>query len=150
MRFTLNWLKPPSDAARRWPGYLFGGHVRTSTVLLVVAFLAVWWLYDSYRPSPERPPRPPATQVVPPGFIPDPNYTWVPRSRLQQPPVTVTVTTAPATTPTTTPTTTAPTTVSPTPSTSSPVPAPPPLMLPPPFGPPPPPTTAPPGPGPAP
>lgn len=64
--------------------------MRTSTFVLIVAFLAVWWLYDTYRPAP--PPKPPAPQVVPPGFMPDPNYTWVPRSRVQQPPATFTPT----------------------------------------------------------
>ncbi|WP_046318238.1 hypothetical protein [Mycobacterium sp. UM_Kg1] len=76
----------------RWPSHLFGGRVRTSTLVLVVAFVAVWWLYDSYR---EEPAPPPAPQVVPPGFIPDPAYTWVPRTRLQQPPVTITKTVTP-------------------------------------------------------
>ena len=40
--------------------------------------------------------------MVPPGFVPDPNYTWVPRTRVDQPPATVTVTPTPTTTPTTT------------------------------------------------
>lgn len=87
-----------SDRRRwRWPSHLFGGRVRTSTLVLIIAFVAVWWLYDSYR---EEPAPPPAPQVVPPGFIPDPAYTWVPRTRLQQPPVTITKTVTP--TPTTT------------------------------------------------
>ena len=40
--------------------------------------------------------------------MPDPNYTWVPRSRVQQPPATVTVTPTPTTTAPPTPTTTLP------------------------------------------
>ncbi|ATA29261.1 hypothetical protein MLM_3206 [Mycobacterium lepraemurium] len=71
--------------------------MRTSTFVLIVAFLLVWWVYDTYRPEPA--PKPPAQQVVPPGFVPDPNYTWVPRSRLQQPPTTVTYTPTPTSTP---------------------------------------------------
>jgi hypothetical protein len=124
-KFTLNLLKRPGEE-RGWPGYLLGGHVRTSTVALILAFLAVWWVYDTYHPSPEGSRQVPATEVVPPGFVPDPNYTWVPRSRLQRPPSTVTVTMTPTTT------------TSPPPSTTSPPPFPPPIVLPPPFGPPPP------------
>jgi hypothetical protein len=145
-KFTRNVLKTPGEVERRWPGYLFRGRVRTSTVALILVFLAVWWINDSYRPSSQEPLQVPATEVVPPGFVPDPNYTWAPRSRLRQSPSTVTVTITPTTTP---PTPTETTTTSPTPSTTSPTPAPPPpFVLPPPFGPPPPPP--PPGPSPAP
>ena len=100
---------------RSWPGFLFGGRVRTSTVVLLIAFFATWWLYDTYQPAPAPPEQIPATEVVPPGFIPDPSYTWVPRSDVQRP--TPTTTTPTTTTPTTTeaePTTTA--SESPTPS----------------------------------
>lgn len=92
--------------ARRWPGYLFGGRIRTSTVVLIIAFIAVWWLYDTYEPAPE-PEQVPASDVVPPGFIPDPSYTWVPRTQVQQraPLTTIPPTTTATTTPTTTPTT---------------------------------------------
>ena len=108
MKFTLNILEKRSDnAERRWPGYIFGGRVRTSTLVLIVAFLAVWWVYDTYRPEPA--PKPPAPQVVPPGFVPDPNFTWVPRTRVHEPPATVTITPTPTTTPT--PTSTSPTTI---------------------------------------
>lgn len=143
---TVN-LRPTKDGdgKRGWPSYLFGGRVRTSTVVLIVAFCAVWWTYDTYKPPPEPPPSPP--QVVPPGFVPDPNYTWVPRSRLQQPPSTVTVTPP---SPTVTPTTTTPTP----PTTTTTTTPPPPFqlpVLPPPFGPPPETSTPPPpAPGPAP
>lgn len=137
MKFTLNILEKRSDnAERRWPGYIFGGRVRTSTLVLIVAFLAVWWVYDTYRPEPA--PKPPPTQVVPPGFVPDPNYTWVPRSRLQQPPASTAITP----TPTTTPTTTAPTTEPPSPTPTTTTPSPPfglpnlPCVLPPPYCPP--------------
>jgi len=102
-------------AGRSWPGFLFGGRVRTSTVVLLIAFFATWWLYDTYQPAPAPPEQIPATEVVPPGFIPDPSYTWVPRSDVQRP--TPTTTSPTTTTPTTTeaePTTTA--SESPTPS----------------------------------
>lgn len=115
MKLTLNVLEKRSDDTDKgWPGYVFGGRIRTSTLLLIVAFLAVWWVYDTYRPEP--PPKPAAPQIVPPGFVPDPNYTWVPRTRVQESP-TETYTPTPSTTvpPSTTiaPTTTAPTTTSP-------------------------------------
>ena len=114
MKLTLNVLeKHGAEQQRRWPGYLFGGRFRTSTLLLIVAFLAVWWVYDTYRPAPP-PAKPPAPAVVPPGFVPDPNYTWVPRTRVQPPPTTrytpIPTTTVPTTTepPPVTTTTTAP------------------------------------------
>ncbi len=120
MKFTLNILEKRSDEEdRRWPRYVFGGRLRASTLVLIVAFLAAWWVYDVYRPQPQ-----PAPQVVPPGFVPDPNYTWVPKSRVQQPPGTVTPTPTP--TPTTTPTPTSTEPPSP-PPTSTP---PPPFVLP--------------------
>ncbi|MGB3896390.1 MAG: hypothetical protein WA942_19355, partial [Mycolicibacter sinensis] len=87
-------------AGPRWPTHLFNGRVRTSTVLLVIAFIALWWVYATYRVEPTPPAAP---QVVPPGYVPDPAYTWVPRTRVQQPPETSTET------PTPTPTTTEPT-----------------------------------------
>ena len=108
MKLTLNVFEKRTEPKDKgWPSHVFGGRIRTSTLLLIVAFLAVWWVYDTYRPQP--PPKSPPSQVVPPGFVPDPNYTWVPRSRVQQPP---TATYAP------TPTTTVP----PTPTTTVPVP----------------------------
>ena len=116
MKLTLNVLeKRRDDTNQGWPGHVFGGRIRTSTLLLIVAFLAVWWVYDTYRPEP--PPKPAAPQIVPPGFVPDPNYTWVPRTRVQEPP-TATYSPTPTTTtppPSTLPTTTEPTTTSPPP-----------------------------------
>lgn len=137
--FIRNRLKRAAgDAERGWPTYLFGGHVRTSTVVLVIAFLAVWWVYDDHQQSTKsnKTTQVPATQVVPPGFVPDPNYTWVPRTRVQEPPTTVTVTQTPTTTPPPPP----PTTTTPPPPFGLP-----PIVLPPPFGPPA--TTTPPPPG---
>src|SRR5208283_53411 len=129
VKFRLNILKRHRDEERGWPDYLFGGHVRTSTLVLIVAFLAVWWTYSTYSPREPAHGGPPATQVVPPGFVPDPNYTWVPRSRVQQPPPTVTVTP----TPTTAPPSPTPTTTAPPPPFVLPTP---PCLLPPPFCPP--------------
>ncbi|OBK85315.1 hypothetical protein [Mycobacterium sp. 1165178.9] len=102
MKFTLNILEKrgdgdDTDAEHHWPKHILGGRLRTSTFVLIVAFFAVWWVYDTYRPEPA--PKPPAQQVVPPGFVPDPNYTWVPRSRVQVPPATVPDTPTPTSTP---------------------------------------------------
>ncbi len=95
---------------RGWPAYILSGRLRTSTVALIVAFLLVWWIYEANQPEP-APPQAPETQVVPPGFVPDPNYTWVPRTNVWQPTET--------TTPTPTPTTTETETTSPTDTTTS-------------------------------
>jgi hypothetical protein len=153
VKVTLNVLeKGKEDAQKSWPGYMFGGRVRTSTLLLIVAFLAVWWAYDAYRPEPAKPPPP---QVVPPGFVPDPNYTWVPRTRVDAPrPTTPTFVPTPSTTVPPTPTTTVP--PPPPPTTTTPPPFQLPCLLPAPFCPPsssatpPPPQQPVPGPGPVP
>ena len=136
--FIPNRRKQAGDVEHGWPGYLFGGRIRTSTLVLVIAFLATWWVYDYHQQSIKSKPtttQVPATQVVPPGYVPDPNYTWVPRSQVQAPPTTVTETTTPTPTPTTT---------TPPPPFGLP-----PVVLPPPVGPPASSTTSPP-PGPAP
>lgn len=133
---------------RGWPDHLFGGRVRTSTAALILAFIAVWFVYEAYQPS-AKPAPAPATQVVPPGFVPDPNYTWVPRTSVREQPLTTepTTTTTTTTATTTSPTSpTEPTTTTGTPSpgapttTSSPVPGAPPMTT----------TSVPPGPGPSP
>jgi hypothetical protein len=133
VKFTVSILeKHRDDKQRRW-SHLFGGRMRTSTLVLIIVFLVAWWVYDTYRPEPA--PKPPAPQVVPPGFVPDPNYTWVPRSRVQQPPAIVTFTPTPTTT-------VSPSTTVPPPVTTTTTPAPPfvlptpPCLLPPPFCPP--------------
>lgn len=100
LKLTKPETARPAGDGHRWPGYLLGGRVRTSTVVLIIAFAGVWWVYDTYR---EDVTPPAAPQVVPPGFIPDPAYTWVPRTRLQQPPATVTETVTPTPTTTETP-----------------------------------------------
>jgi hypothetical protein len=92
------------------------GRMRVSTLVLLVAFLALFWIYHNVEPAP--PPEPPAPAVVPPGFVPDPNYTWVPRTNVRRPKepeyttTTTTTTTSPTTTTTspTSPTETTPTT----------------------------------------
>lgn len=132
MKLTLNIPHQRGDGRQRRASRLFGGRIRVTTLVLMVAFLAVWRVYDTYRPEP--PANPPAPQVVPPGFVPDPSYTWAPRSLVQQPPVPATVTVTVTVTPT--PTTTAPppvtTTTTPPPFTPPPLPC----LLPPPICPP--------------
>ena len=83
------------------------GRMRVSTIVLIVAFLALFWVYHNFEPR-SASTEAPTTAVVPPGFVPDPNYTWVPRTNVRKPE-------EPVTTTTTTPTTTSPT--SPTEST---------------------------------
>jgi hypothetical protein len=96
-----SWLTRRRDD-HGWPAYIINGRIRTSTAGLIVAFFAVLWLQNAYQPPPES--TTPATQVVPPGFMPDPEYTWVPRTnvdtRTRTPTRTATSTTE--TTPTTT------------------------------------------------
>jgi hypothetical protein len=48
--------------------------MRVSTVVLIVAFLALFWVYHNFEPRPAST-EAPTTTVVPPGFVPDPNYT---------------------------------------------------------------------------
>ena len=86
---------------RGWPGFLFGGRVRTSTVALLIAFFATWWIFETYQPAPAPPEQVPANEIVPPGFIPDPAYTWAPRTDVQQRPPTPMTTATTPTTPTT-------------------------------------------------
>jgi hypothetical protein len=84
------------------------GRIRVSTLVLVVALVALFWVHETFTPEPK--PVAPAPAVVPPGFVPDPNYTWVPRTnvrRPKEPAYTTTTTTPTTTTPTTT--TTSPT-----------------------------------------
>jgi hypothetical protein len=94
--------------------------MRVSTIVLIVAFLALFWVYHNFEPRPAAPVAP--TAVVPPGFVPDPNYTWVPRTDVRRPkePVTTTTTTTTTTSPTETTTTSPGETTSPTSSPSTP------------------------------
>lgn len=105
------------DDDHAWPAYLFGGRVRTSTIGLVIAFVLTWWVYSANQPEQTVTPEAPTTQVVPPGFVPDPDYTWVPRTYVQEPLRTTTTTTTPTTTTTTTTSTEPADTVSPTDTT---------------------------------
>ena len=59
------------------------GRIRVSTAVLVVAFIALFWVQQTFQPEPA--PEAPAPAVVPPGFVPDPNYTWVPRTNVRRP-----------------------------------------------------------------
>ena len=81
------------------------GRIRVSTVVLIVAFVALFWVYHNFEPRPAAPEAPP-TAVVPPGFVPDPNYTWVPRTNVRRPKETLTTETTPPTTTSSTETTT--------------------------------------------
>jgi cytoskeletal protein RodZ len=96
------------------------GRMRVSTIVLIVAFVALFWVYHNFEPRPAAPEAPP-TAVVPPGFVPDPNYTWVPRTNVRKPeePVTTTTTTPTTTSPTETTTTSPGETTSPTSPTES-------------------------------
>ncbi|MDX1883892.1 hypothetical protein [Mycolicibacterium sp. 120270] len=81
------------------------GQFRVSTIVLIVVFLALFWVQQNVQPQP-APPEEPAAAVVPPGFVPDPNYTWVPRTQVRRPKEPTYTTTTP--TPTTTTETTTP------------------------------------------
>jgi hypothetical protein len=94
------------------------GRMRVSTVVLIVAFVALFWVYHNFEPRPAAPEAPP-TAVVPPGFVPDPNYTWVPRTNVRRPKEDVTTTTPTTTSPTDTTTTSPGETTSPTSPTES-------------------------------
>ncbi len=95
--------------------------MRVSTIVLIVAFLALFWVYHAFEPKPAATEAPP-TAVVPPGFVPDPNYTWVPRTYVHRPTeadTTTTTTTTTTTSPTETTTTSPGETASPTSPTES-------------------------------
>ena len=89
-------------------------------MVLIVVFIALFWVQQTFTPEPA--PETPAPAVVPPGFVPDPNYTWVPRTNVRRPKesetttTTATTTTTETTTPSPGDTTTSPT--SPTPTTT--------------------------------
>jgi hypothetical protein len=110
-----SWLTRRRDD-HGWPGYIINGRIRTSTAALIVAFIAISWLHNTYAPTVSNPSAP-ETAVVPPGFVPDPAYTWVPRTKVNTPTETTPTTTETSTdtsAPTTTGTATPPTTTSPT------------------------------------
>ena len=104
MKLTLKQLIR-SGETRGFPNYLFRGRMRASTAVLILAFIALFWVYENYQPTPAAT-SPEQTQVIPPGFVPDPNYTWVPRTNVQSRTTESTTTTTTATTTTTPPPTT--------------------------------------------
>ena len=106
----MNLGPSSNDDGGRRPGHILG-RVRTSTAALIVAFIALFWVYQAVQPEPVGSDAP--TQLVPPGFVPDPNYTWVPRTNVRRPREPV-VTTTPTTTTETTTTSPGETTTSPT------------------------------------
>lgn len=125
--------KANSREGKTWPGYLFGGRMRTSTLALIAAFVGIGWLYETYEPPPAPPEQVPASEVVPPGFIPDPAYTWAPRTDFQRytpTPTTATETTTetPSPTPETTPSSPTPETTPTTPTSPANVPPGPPTV----------------------
>lgn len=101
---------------RGWPHYLPGGRIRTSTAGLIVTFIVLSWVSQVYEPPAQ--PAAPESAIVPPGFVPDPNYTWVPRTNVRPRETEYPTTTTPTTTTTTTPEPTP--TTSPTEPTTSP------------------------------
>jgi hypothetical protein len=84
-----------------WFKAKLGGRFRVSTLVLLVAFIALFWVQQTFEPEPAAPEQP-VPAVVPPGFVPDPNYTWVPRTQVRRPKepdyTTTTTTTTPPTT----------------------------------------------------
>ena len=113
--FLTRWAQPRE---RRSARHLLGGRVRVSTIGLLVAFIALFWVYQTVEVPSQ--PSAPGSQVVPPGFVPDPDYTWVPRTQVRTRPPEPTTTTATPTTTTTTPTTTPTTTTTDTPGPDDP------------------------------
>src|SRR4051794_3208546 len=92
---TLKLMGRGEDGKRRKPSHLFGETLRTSSVVLIVAFVAVSWVYWTYRTDNKEkaPGKQQTTQTL---YVP-----------VQRPPDTVTVTGTP--TPTTTTATPTPT-----------------------------------------
>jgi hypothetical protein len=105
VKFTLNILEKSSEAAdRRWPGHMFGGRVRTSTVVLILLFIGVASIYFSYRDDTYEDSRKNhSPQTV---YVPVPQQPAPPRTVTYTPTPTTTETTTPETTPSPTPTTT--------------------------------------------
>lgn len=118
----MRLIRKRDGDGRGWPHYILGGRMRASTAGLIVAFIALFWVNQNYQPTPPAPAVDPAQQVVPPGFVPDPNYTWVPRTNVQtREPEYTTTTRRPTTTTTTTTETVPSTTVTPPETSTSPI-----------------------------
>ena len=75
------------------------GQFRVSTIVLTAVFIALFWVQQTVQPHPA--PEAPVPAVVPPGFVPDPNYTWVPRTNVRRPKEPTATTTTPTETTTT-------------------------------------------------
>ncbi|MDY6996465.1 MAG: hypothetical protein SW019_07705 [Actinomycetota bacterium] len=75
------FLKDRPRRDRRSGARVFG-RVRVSTLGLIVAFFALFWVYETYS-APLQVPEQPVDQLVPPGYVPDPDYTWVPRTNVR-------------------------------------------------------------------
>ncbi len=58
------------------------GRIRISTVALLAVFCLLLWVQQTF-PSERAADEAPAPAVVPPGFVPDPDYTWVPRTNVR-------------------------------------------------------------------
>ena len=58
------------------------GRIRMSTVVLLAVFCLLLWVQQTF-PSERATDEAPAPAVVPPGFVPDPDYTWVPRTNVR-------------------------------------------------------------------
>jgi hypothetical protein len=100
MKLTLNiFEKRQEDEEKRWPKYVFRGRLRTSTLALLVAFIALLWIQaheqtgtSSSKTTTVAPPPPPGYTFDNRsggnrGYVPDPksDYTLVPRTQLQPP-----------------------------------------------------------------
>lgn len=123
----------------RFPRRVFGSRLRTSTLALVVLWLALWLLNTNVNPAPEQPAGE-TVAPVPTSVVPAPTHTYVPTTTVPTPTMTPSVPettntiapsmSAPESSPSNTPTTTPgildflnpPTSASPTPE-NSPVPA---------------------------
>ena len=52
-----------------WFKTKLGGRFRLSTLVLLAAFVALFWVYHNFEPRPST--EAPTTAVVPPGFVPE-------------------------------------------------------------------------------
>ena len=68
-----------AETMTSWFKAKLGGRFRVVDLVLIVVFIALFWVQQSFQPEPA--PEAPVPAVVPPGFVPDPNYTWVPRTQ---------------------------------------------------------------------
>lgn len=95
------------------------GRIRVSTVALIAVFSLLLWVHQTFPPEREANDAP-APAVVPPGFVPDPEYTWVPRTNVRTAAPIYTTTTPTSPTEPTSPSATTTPTDSPGPTPTSP------------------------------